>query len=173
MLVWDSYFVISILLLYRMPKRPNARLTLRRNRFMHIALWAALLLAWIGVLTIAGTAVNTAEAMKTGSTAVGLVPGFLVNTATIVGSVIVLLAILPFAINAWAAGKIYSQRRKRFVFVMLAADVALTMLALVLLPPVGVALALSALWLYFVVEVTFLNGTVESESLSVTKQGTP
>lgn len=165
-MVWDSYFVISIILLCRMPRQPDAPLTVRRTRVMHIVLWAVLLLVWMGALAIAGTAVNTAEALRNGSTAIALVPGLLVNTATIVGSAVILAALLPFAVNAWAAGRIYSGRRKRFVLLMLFANIALTLMGLVLLPPVGVALALSAMGLYFVVEVTFLNGGGEATAQS-------
>ena len=133
-LLWDSFFIISLVLLYRMPEHPDIPRTVGRLPSMHMALWVLLALAWFFPFCLAG---------------------FPLNTATVVISGIILLAALPFAFNAKAVGKIVAGRGKVFTLSVFLVNIVLVLFCLLLLPPVGVGLLISATWLFFLVEMTF------------------
>ena len=164
MLLWDGYFVVSLLFWFRMPRSANVRTMARCMPAMHIGLWVVLLLAWAGALLVAGTAVNTLATLENDPGGPAIAWGFLINTATIVGSAVVLLAAVPFAVNAWASGRVAAGSKKRLAVPPLLANAVVAILCLIFLPPIGVALALSTAWLYLTVEAAHTLGKKDTDS---------
>lgn len=141
-LLWDSYFFITLYLWRRMPKRPDIAATIRKMPGMHLWLWGLLAVAW-AILWLAA--------------------GFPFNTIVVVIWAVVLLAVLPFRYNAKAVGRIYGERRKRYAVPVVLANIVLALFCLVFLPPVGVALALSTVWLCFLLEMTFQRNEIDPD----------
>ena len=130
--VWDSYFVVSILLLRRMPVRPDAAPTLEKLPAVHILLWILFALAGAAALLLVGAPLNW---------------------ATIAVCIFIALCALPFFYNAKAAKRIAADRKKLYSVLVLLANVALTLVFLVLLPPVGALLLLSTAFIFFSMEL--------------------
>lgn len=150
MLIWDGYFIASIVLLLRMPKRADLAKTVGRMPAMHLSVWALLVLGWILVLALIG---------------------FPFHAATVVVSVLLLLSALPFVFNARAVGRMVETRKKRFVVPVLLANTLLTLFCLVFLPPVGVGLLLSTAWLFLLAEMIFRRGNAAPNSPSPSPVG--
>ena len=136
MAVWDGYFVVSILLWWFMPKRPDIALSLERIPQIHVALWTLFALAYAVLLAFSGASV--------GWVSIGI-------------SLFVLLLAVPFVYNAGASRKIASERRKLYAFGVFLANVVAAIFFLLLLPPVGALWLLSAALLYFLLEMTVMK----------------
>lgn len=101
---------------------------------MHIALWVVLAVMWAGVW---------------------LAAGFPLGFWTVFATLIVLAAAVPLVYNATAVKRIFTRRKKRFALPLLALNIIMALVCLVLVPPIGAALALSAVWLFILLEMTF------------------
>ncbi len=134
MLLWNSYFIVALYLWRRMPERPEIPHTLEKMPAMHIALWVVLAVTWAGVW---------------------LAAGFPLGFWTVFATLIILAAGVPLAYNAKAVKRIFAERKKRFALPLMAFNIVAALVCLVLVPPIGVALALSTVWLYVVLEMTF------------------
>lgn len=136
-LAWNSYFFVAIRLFRAMPERPDLAASVKWMRIANYALWTA----W----AVAGAA----------GVVLLIYYGFYILAALL--CVLVAVSALPFVYNARAVGRIAAERKKTYAAKIFVADIILALFALVFVPPLGVALALSAALLFFLMEMVFLR----------------
>lgn len=136
--VWDSYFLISLFLWYRLPSQAEILKIAKIMPALHMPLWLLLASLWGLVLTVAA-----------------LLELLSFNVFTVAGSVIILLSALPLVLNAKTAKKIARGCKKRSALFGFLVSLILTILGLIFVPPVGAALLISTAWLFFLMETAF------------------
>lgn len=137
-LAWNAYFFISLGLLYRMPKRPDAQATIKRLPAAQTVLSVAMLVLFALLLLIIGAALGR----------------FLIVVVCLICG----LATLLLLGNARATRRIAGRKGKFFALLLLLANLLAALFCLVFIPPVGVLLFLGTAFLYFLLEVVFLGG---------------
>lgn len=133
-----SYFVVCIFLLYRIPRRPDIEVNAKVMRKAHIGLWLLLMAAYVVGMIAAGIPIS-------------------ILSVTI--GIIFLVSYVPFRWNAKATMRIATERKPAFAAMALAVNTLLTVICLVLLPPIGVGLLLSTALLFFLLEMVFIRKT--------------
>lgn len=136
--LWDAYFFVVLALWRYMPERPDAIKTMRRLPAVHVVLCVTLVTGFALALYMAGP-----------------VPGrFLIVAAC----VLLCLSALLLLGNARASKRIAREMKKRFALPVLLLTATAAAVCLVLAPPVGAILLLSAAALHFLFEAVFLGG---------------